>query len=345
MTKVKQKKELITLFVTIGIITIFIFFYPIIQPRIYSALYNNFSIISNRGNLLVHFITVGQGDAIAINLPDGKVMLIDAGPTDSNVSLTTYINEKVVNSKLNKRIDYFVMTHADSDHIGGALRLLQTFEVDTIYMPVVTEETATYSELYDYIYENDYNLINSVDAEDIIKSNYTIEFFGPIDTVDENDFCQIIRIEYISHSFIFTGDISSEIENEYVKTYGELLDSDVLKVAHHGSKYSSSIEFVEAVSPKYAVISCGPNSYGHPTQEAISSISSTGATILRTDNDGNILFAVGDYYDLSVKTGEYGITGVILDYRILILVIDGVLIFCAVKRLLQEKRSKKRKYQ
>lgn len=342
--KEKQKKEIITLFVTIALISILIFFYPLIQPRILSTLSNSFSVISNNHNMLVHFISVGQGDAIAINFPDGKVMLIDAGPTSSNVSYTTYLNEKVLNNKRDKKIDYFVMTHSDTDHIGGALRLLENFDVETIYLPVVTEDTASFTQLYNYIYNHDYNLISSVDASAIRQSDYVIEFFGPVDLEDENDSCQIVRIEYMSYSFIFTGDISSTVEQKYVETYGELLDSDVLKVPHHGSKYSSSINFLEAVSPKYAVISCGYNTYGHPTSEAISNLSSVGANVLRTDNDGNILFTVGNYYPLDLKTGTYSITGSNLDYRILIIVIDGVLIFCAVKQIVVAKRREIRKY-
>ena len=340
----KYKKELITLLITIALISILIFFYPFIQPQIYSTFLNKFSVISNDNSMLVHFISVGQGDAIAINFPDGKVMLIDAGPVSSNVSYTTYLNEKVLNSKRSKKIDYFVMTHSDSDHIGGALRLLENFDVETIYLPVITDDTASFTQLYNYIYSHDYNLITSIDATAIKQSDYIVEFFGPVDLEDENNSCQIVRIEYMSHSFIFTGDISSDVEQKYVETYGELLDSDVLKVPHHGSKYSSSVSFLEAVSPKYAVISCGYNTYGHPTSEAISNLTSVGATILRTDNNGNILFAVGNYYDLDLKTRTYSITGSNLDYRILIIVIDAVLIFSAVKSMIVAKKRKNCKY-
>ena len=108
-------------------------------------------------------------------------------------------------------------------------------------------------------------------------------------------------------------------------------------------KYSSCEEFIEIVSPMYSVISCGDNNYGHPTSEAITVLENANSTILRTDTDGHILFAVGGSYDLDVMCGEYIVSGFIFDYRILVLVIDAVLIFDIVIILLKKDKKKKNK--
>ena len=307
------------------------------------VLFDRFNVVSARDNLMVHYISVGQGDAIAINLPDGKVMLIDTGTEGFNTTYTKYLNEKVLNASFDKVIDYLVLTHGDLDHTGGALKLLQNFDVDHIYMPVVDGNSKKYKELKDYIVENDYSTQVIESGIVISTDSYSIDFYGVSGYTNTNDNCPVIKLEYMDYSFLFTGDIPSEVELDFVDKYGDLLDADVLKVAHHGSKYSSCEEFVEIVSPMYSVISCGDNNYGHPTSEAITVLENANSTILRTDTDGHILFAVGGSYDLGVICGEYIVSGFIFDYRILVLVIDSVLIFDIVIILLKKDKKKKNK--
>ena len=343
MSKSRKKKSIITLIIILAIISISYCFYNPLNIFFTDVLFDRFNVVSARDNLMVHYISVGQGDAIAINLPDGKVMLIDTGTEGFNTTYTKYLNEKVLNASFDKVIDYLVLTHGDLDHTGGALKLLQNFDVDHIYMPVVDGNSKKYKELKDYIVENDYSTQVIESGIVISTDSYNIDFYGVSGYTNTNDNCPVIKLEYMDYSFLFTGDIPSEVELDFVAKYGDLLDADVLKVAHHGSKYSSCEEFVEIVSPMYSVISCGDNNYGHPTSEAITVLENANSTILRTDTDGHILFAVGGSYDLDVMCGEYIVSGFIFDYRILVLVIDAVLIFDIVIILLKKDKKKKNK--
>lgn len=153
-----------------------------------------------------------------------------------------------------------------------------------------------------------------------------MKVYGPYESSDTNDSCPIIRLEYLETSFLFTGDISTDIEEKLLTNYYENIDCDIIKIAHHGSKYSSSLEFLQAVSPEYAVISCGKNSYGHPTDTVINNIIEVGSSVLRTDLQGNILFSVVEQNSYDVLTGDYIITGLILDYRFFVLIIDIILL-------------------
>ena len=304
-------------------------FYNFLNPFVLKA-FKHFNIVSNKNNLLVHFIDVGQGDAMAINLPDGKIMLIDSGPQSSGSTLTKYLDEKVLSGYKNNFIDYLVLTHADADHTGSALKLVQNYSFGTIYLPVEIENykyADTYKNFRNYVDEHNFYTKYNQNGVKIEQNGYKIEFFGPIrDYKDTNDACSVIRIEYRNSSFLFTGDIPSEVELEMIEEFGSALDSDILKVAHHGSKYSSCKEFLSVVSPNYSVISCSGKDFGHPTEEAITNLKQAGSQVLRTDIDGNVLFVVGKGYNLSLLTNDYTITSLILDYRYIVLIIDSVII-------------------
>lgn len=336
----KQKKKSIFILVSIMLaLALTCVFYNQINVWMIDTVALKFNIVIRNNNLMVHFISVGQGDAIAINLPDDKVMLIDTGPQNTAVTLTNYLNEKVLNTSRDDVIDYLILTHADSDHIGGALRVLQNFDVENIYMPAFESDGLQFNSLISYVEENNYNVIENLEEIECSRE-YSIEVFGPFEYTTSNDSCPIIKVSYIDASFLFTGDISSSIEEELILNFGDEIDCDVLKVAHHGSKYSTSLEFLEMVTPQYAVISCGRNSYGHPTDVVINNIYDVGATLLRTDQQGNILFVEGEDYDLVELNGDYMINDFILDYRIIIFVID-VIIFVYLIILIIKKPKKR----
>ena len=338
MGPLQKKNKIIILLILMLILSLSCVFAKSINEGLKNFLVNYFSIIECNDRLLVHFISVGQGDAIAINTPNDEVILIDTGPNDATVTFSTYIKEKVINNHLDNTIDYLILTHADADHIGGALRLLNEFEVENIYLPIIDSTTQTYLELIDFIEKGDYNLIT--DLIDLSNDIYDIQIFGPYDASDENDTCPIIKLEYLDVSFLFTGDISTDIEEQLILDYFNEIDSDIIKIAHHGSKYSSSLEFLEAVSPEYAVISCGNNSYGHPTDVVINNIKEVGANLLRTDIDGDILFSVSTANSYDVLTNEYNITGLMIDYRFFVLVIDLIIIVCIFMILLKKEKHK-----
>ena len=300
-------------------------FYAPINKSLKVFLLENFSIVQLRDNLLVHYISVGQGDATAINFPDGRVMLIDAGPDDSASTLSSYLTNKVFNNQTDFTIDYFILTHADADHIGGAMRILSDFDIGIVYMPIIESETNVYKNLVKYINENNINS-EIISAKVELVGGVNLEIFEPLDRASTNNTCPLVKLEFYDTSFLFTGDIDSSAESEFIRLYGDELDIDVLKVAHHGSSYSTSEEFIKATTPEYSVISVGENSYGHPSSEVLNRLETNGVVNYRTDINGNILFFVGKDNENFILTTNYTITNLIIDYRLFVLTIDSVVL-------------------
>jgi len=342
MTKLQKIKSLIVSLVIVFVISSIGIFSYVINPKIYSFLLNN-SIVSSSDNLIVHFISIGQGDAIAINLPDGKVALIDTGLTDSSVTLTDYLNERVLNTKKDKVIDYLILSHADLDHSGGAMRVLENYEVESVVLPVIDSNEDYYKKVLNFINDNKIVKINNKNLE-IIGKNYKFEFFIGESRLSSNDMSHIIKLTCFDKSFLFTGDISSDVEIELIEKYSNKLDCDVLKVAHHGSKYSTCDEFLEVVTPEISVISCGKNSYGHPTSEVITNILEAGSKLYRTDTDGNIAIMLGDKYSLSVLNGDYKVLSMQFEIEILITIINFVVLIDAICIFMKKERRNKVKH-
>lgn len=283
-----------------------------------------------KNDLEVHFIDVGQGDGILIKTPSGETILIDAGLQEeyAEKDLINYLKNNDV-----KRIDYAIMTHPDADHIGGFAKVFKKYKVKFVFRPYVqSDNTLTdslksrfnaetsvrcYTDVYanllldlksersDWVYINkDVDLIFDYSDDCQLK----IDFLTPVSDLTElsytdlNDYSPIIKVSYMGKSFLLTGDASINVEEEALAEYStSILNADVLKVAHHGSDTSSSYSFVKAVSPDYAVISCGENnSYNHPKNSVIITLLSVNAKICRTDKQGSILFKVTKDGDLSV---------------------------------------------
>ncbi len=335
-----KKRKIFAIFISILIISLLCAFYNLINPAIIGWLENEFSIVSVNNNLLVHFICVGQGDAVAVNFPNWKLALIDAGPTVKTGDYLAYLNERVVNTKRNKTIDYYILTHADADHIGGALRVIKNYNVENLYMPKVETDSQTYMNLKTYVDENKIN-VKQYEATVLLEGNCEFEIFELLDYLDANNSCPLIKLTYNNKSFLFTGDLEAKAEKDYVEKYGNKLDCDVLKVGHHGSKYSTCDEFLAVSTPEYAVISSG-NMYGHPNEETIERLNNVHANIVRTDTVGSVMFVLGKDYNLDMLTGDYIISGFIFDYRIIILVIDGLLIINMI--IVFVKKDKKHKH-
>lgn len=264
------------------------------------------------GDLELHFIYVGQGDSTAIRLPDGKTMLIDAGPKKSSVDLTSYL-DKVFFDGEEKVFDYFILTHTDEDHTGGAVTILDNYDVKAVYRANVrskseTEpadafkvDTATWDNAVKAMAKADSVITISKDLEipeyidsDPTKS-YSFTFYGPINPPysDNNDYSPVMMLENNGKKYMFTGDASENIEKEFLNAYSANLsdfDVDVLKAGHHGSKTSTCQEFLSVVKPEMAVISCGKNNkYGHPNNEVITRLTNAGCQILRTDVSGSVI--------------------------------------------------------
>lgn len=265
-------------------------------------------------DLIVHFIDVGQGDAVAIELPDDKVALIDSGTGSSKTALVSYLNDNVMKNG-SKTIDYFIITHPHEDHIGGAKTVFERFDVLSFYRPTIYSESEKdfYETSLGEEYADSLMICNTVvftqmilasqsencttvffsfvDLPVILGSNYSLTFLTPQKIVynNFNNYSPMIMLEYFDNTLLFAGDAETEIENEYLGL-GINKTIDVLKVGHHGSSTSSSQNFLNRIMPNYAVISVGKgNKYNHPTKSTLTKLEDIGAMIYRTDEHSSVL--------------------------------------------------------
>ena len=233
----------------------------------------------------IHYLDVGQGDS-AIILCDGESMIIDGGPVSASSLLYSYIRNTLQLAEVN----IVVATHPHDDHIGGIPAILNAAPVGVILSPVAAWDSSTFSSVIKYANLQGCPItVPSVgDVYTIGSADVTIISCWP-EAWTVNDMSIILRVDYGDTSFLFTGD--AEVMAEYVSIdSGLLLKADVLKVGHHGSHSSSCLEFLKAVSPKAAVISCGAdNTYGHPHMETLNNLNSVKAEVLRTDIYGTII--------------------------------------------------------
>ena len=252
---------------------------------------NNSNIL---GNLIVHYIDVGQGDATFIELPNKETMLIDTGEKSEGKKVTNYINELGYN-----KIDYVIGTHPHSDHIGSLEEVINTFDIGDIYMPKVVSNSNVYKDLLMTIKNKDKIVKKALkDVSIIEEEEHNISFLSP--TKEEysnlNNYSAVLKIVYQDTCFLFMGDAETEVEKEL-----DSINCDVLKVGHHGSYTSSSLDFVKSTSPKYAIISVGKdNKYGHPDKSILKRYLDNNTEIYRTDLDGTIK-VISDGKDITTQ--------------------------------------------
>ncbi|MDO8436177.1 MAG: ComEC/Rec2 family competence protein [bacterium] len=261
---------------------------------VWSAILN----LSKSRVLEVTFFDVGQGDAIFIETSKRQQILIDGGPSS------------VVLEKLGKEmpfwdrtIDLVVLTHPEKDHLQGLILVLKKYKVENILWTGVIRDTSEFQEWQKLIKEKEARegaKITIAKAGQkiclgICSGSYPeLDVLFPFDDLenqnfkDSNDTSIILRLSYKNSAFLFTGDASKSVEKKLLEK-GIGIDSDVLKVGHHGSKTSSGENFVAEVSPEIAIISVGKdNKYGHPTQEVLDTLKNYGIKIFKTDEDGDV---------------------------------------------------------
>ena len=247
-------------------------------------------VASSGKELKIHFINIGQGDAILLTY-DGKNAMVDAGKSTKEAAKS----EVAIDTHLNKidGLEWLLATHQDSDHIGLARHVMDSEKTDMFYDNGNTADTYTYTKLMTYISDNNinYKILSTGDTiNDWDNVKISVVSSAPTGGKDLNDDSIVLLVEYGNTKIALTGDISKDVESEIGKRLGDI---DILKVAHHGSKSSSSSSFLNSVKPEVSVISVGENSYGHPTNEAIDRLDDYG-DVYRTDEFGCVEVVVTD---------------------------------------------------
>jgi len=240
------------------------------------------------GELKIHFIDVGQADCILV-MAGGEVMLVDTGDTDNDYTDKIIDYLKALNIST---IDYLVLTHPDSDHIGGAPEIINGFTVEKCYMPSFVKTTKIFENTLDALEDRSVDVLLPEVGSVFKVGEASCKILAPLEEYDDcNDASIVIRLDFGSRSVLLTGDAEKESEADIASTYSSAdLKVDVLKSGHHGSRTSSSTGLLDKADPEYAVISCGEgNSYGHPHEETIERYESYGITTYRTDLLGTIV--------------------------------------------------------
>ena len=260
------------------------------------------------GEIFLHVIDVGQGDAILVQSSDGCI-LIDTGTNDSENDLIAHLRACGV-----KVVDYLICSHAHSDHIGGADAVFDNFEVKTVLIPYIDESNPDIGSMLFSMADAKPRIIHPARGDTFSLGDITVTALTPIGNSDDyNDMSLVMKLSFGDTSFLFTGDISENVEHELLSTYpnGEL-DCDFLKIAHHGSNTSTCTEFINALTPTVASVSCGRNNdFGHPRHEVLKRLSDGGCeSIYRTDEMGSVILRCdGDEITLAAMREADGDAG------------------------------------
>ncbi len=247
--------------------------------------------------LEVHFIDVGQGDC-ALLVCDGKAAMIDGGGSDKSQLVYTYLRDHDIDE-----LEYMFGTHPDDDHIGGLSAALNEAKVKKAYCTTTVHDSKSFNSLKKYLDKQNVKLVVPKTDDEFKLGNAKIRVLGVGKNGETNNDSIILKVEHGKNSFLFMGDAEKEAESVLLTKKAHDIPCKVLKVSHHGSDDSSSEDFIKAVSPEYAVISVGENTYGHPAKEVLDRLKSADCEVHRTDTSGDIVF-VSDGKSLQVNEGK-----------------------------------------
>jgi competence protein ComEC len=244
--------------------------------------------------LQVNFLNVGQGDSAFIETPQGHQIIIDGGPGSTLSQKLPYLMPF-----WDKTIDLVILSHPEKDHMQGLINILQNYKADYILWSGIKKETSEHKAWLNVLEKQKAmgsKILIAQAGQEIKAGQVLIDTLFPLKSVEgqeiknsSNSTGVVNKVIFGNLSFLFTGDISSTEEKALVYS-GEDITSNFLKIAHHGSKYSSSSLFLQKVSPNIAIIDVGKNSYGHPTSEVLNRLENFGIKVLRTDTEGDIKF-------------------------------------------------------
>ncbi len=242
---------------------------------------------NNSDEVIVKFLDIGQGDAILIETPSGRQVLVDAGPDKS--ILQNLAKELKFGDK---EIDLVIASHPDTDHIGGLPYVFSQYQVKAYFDNGVVADNPAYQNIIKQLRTETVLYFNLLKGNQIIlDQDLILTVLSPnslMPNFDANTQSIILRLDYGSSSVLLTGDAPSEIENYLIQNNFNL-EADILKVGHHGSKTSTLVEWVQKVAPEYAVISVGKNNYGHPATEVLDNLQVNKVKVLRTDELGTVV--------------------------------------------------------
>ncbi|WP_251125523.1 ComEC/Rec2 family competence protein [Exiguobacterium sp. s37] len=256
--------------------------------------------VSAASSIKVHYIDIGQGDAIYIKMPSGEDVIIDGGNKGKGDAIVAYLQKQKVDD-----IEVLISTHPDADHIGGLDEILDAYRVENVYAPKVKHTTQAYKDFLQAVKREGKTIKTAQMGVSLPIKGVSAKFVGPVKSYsnsDLNNWSAVLHVTYKKNTFLFTGDAEHVAEKDMMAKK-QTLRADVLKVGHHGAKTSTSSTFLNAVKPKYAILSVGKNSYGHPTSEVVTNLKRVKATTLRTDKNGTIIIT-GNGSSYTVKKSK-----------------------------------------
>lgn len=235
-------------------------------------------------DMTVHFLDVGQGLSILVQLGD-EVLIYDGGESDVSSFVVSYLKQQGITE-----IDYMISSHYDSDHVSGLIGCLNAFDVKNVICSDYVHESRTYESFIEAIEKEGLEAQYMEVGTQIAFGDAVITILAPVEIVsDSNSNSVAIKLEYGESSFIFTGDADYRSERKMIAS-GMDLDCDVLSLGHHGSSNSTSSDFLQKTVPEYVVISCGEgNSYGHPHVEVVEMLEAMEIDVFRSDVQGTVI--------------------------------------------------------
>lgn len=293
--KSKQQTKIITAILSIIVFVLFSYIVKDYDSKKESFCVSDYS-------FSVSFIDVGQGDCELIYC-NGKSVLVDGGEAVYSSTVVKYLSDNSISS-----VDYYILTHPHSDHIGAAAGIINSIKCEYVVMTDFSDDnmptTNVFERTLDAIDENECKLVTVEAGDNIEVGEMKLQILSPqTQTSDYNDMSIVFKAVYRNTSVLFTGDATKTIENELL-TDNIDVSADVLKVAHHGSKTSNSKDFISAVASDIAVISCGSNNqYSHPHKEVLNTLQKDDIEVYRTDISGTVVY-YGDGIDMTLRVTE-----------------------------------------
>ncbi len=259
---------------------------------VWSTVYQNASADVDSGSAKISFFDVGQADCALVNLPSNKQVLIDAGRNNQSVSRI-----KTRMPAFDNEIEAVFLSHPDSDHVGGFLAVLESFKVDRVYLNTDQSDSKTFADIISELDRQKVPREVIGSGRDIYIEDLRINTLWPDEeaSLSENNRSLVLRFSIKNGSVLFAGDLEIEGQTKMMTRYsGEEYLANLYKVPHHGALGAWNESFAKKVGAKNAVISVGPNSYGHPSEKVITGLEDLGTKVYRTDQNGTIDFVLSD---------------------------------------------------